>query len=771
MKDFYPPSPISPPPPQGMPPSFAFPQTGIPMIPPGMLPEDGGDLRTLLLVLRRRAAVVAGVALAVLAVSTRSALKEVPVYQGNFQVLVEPVNAADDFSDVGALLGEGAGRSGGLDYATQIQVLRSPEILEPIAAALQASYPDLNYAALLENLTITRPGDTKILEVRYSDNDPVQIERVLDALSQAYLAYSLDERQTNLRQGLQFIDQQLPELQGQVDFIQERLESFRQVHGLVDLELEAGELSSQTSALNDRKLALQNEASEAIAFYQAFAGDEGALMALDEAPIYQQLLAELRRIETEIAQEQTRFEAEGRTIQALRKKRDSLIPLIQQEAQRVVATKRSLARSRMDLVEDKISSTLALEQRLSQQQQQLPTLIRQYTDLQRELGIATDALTRFRIARENLGIEAAQTEIPWQLIQAPVRPTSPISPNLRRSLMLGAVASLLLGLGAALLLEKLDNVYHSVDDLKGGTKLPLLGTLPFNRNLQGNAAAQNWQALGRLFSSSPRWLTRLGGRQTVATAYGYSGNSESTFLEALRILHTNVRMLVGAERPVRSIIISSALPGDGKSTVAANLAQVATAMGQRVLLVDVDLRKPQVHDRLNIPNKLGLSNMIASGAPLDTTIQQVIPSGKLYALTAGQIPPDPTKLLASQAMKDLMVVFEERFDLVIYDAPPSTGLADVSLIGQATDGLVLVSRMGKTDRSVLKQTIETLKMAKIPILGIVANGVKSSGFSGYRYYAYGYGRVARDEAMAREQKMAQRRGHPQTHREEGSSHD
>jgi polysaccharide biosynthesis transport protein len=133
------------------------------------------------------------------------------------------------------------------------------------------------------------------------------------------------------------------------------------------------------------------------------------------------------------------------------------------------------------------------------------------------------------------------------------------------------------------------------------------------------------------------------------------------------------------------------------------------------------------------------SNLIADDLPLKSVIQQFDPSGQLFVLTAGKIPPDPTKLLASQKMQQLMGTFERCFDLVIYDAPPTAGLADVSLIGQRTDGLVLVTRIGKTDRTVLKQTIETLKLAQIPMLGLIANGVKSSGLSGYRYYSYGDG--------------------------------
>lgn len=694
------------------------------------LQEEDNDLRNLLMVVRRRAWVIVGIAALVMAFTTTRTLKQEKIYQGQFRVLVEPVNAEDDFSDVASVLGEQNLGKAGLDYATQVQVLRSPELIEPVTQQLQKTYPELNYVTLLRNLTIARLGETKILEVSYTSPDPVQAQVVLDQLSAAYLRYSLEERQTNLRQGINFVEDQLPDLQAEVNSIQNSLESFRRQYNFITPEIQSAQLSEQATGLAEQRLALDRQFSEAQQVFSNLQEPSGALAALNEAPVYQQLLSELRSVETEIAAELTRFSPNSLTIRVLQEKRENMLPLLQQEAQRVVGTQEAIANNNLQVIEGQSETLNQAEQQVTQGVSQLPTLIRQYTDLQRELEVSTEALTRFKVTRESLAIEAAQTEIPWQLIEAPTQPTLPISPDLERSLLVGLVASILLGLGAALLLEKLDNVYHAVDELKAGTKLPLLGTLPFNRELNDGAGR------GAIATLSDRIAAVRLGQRSKAYGYGYGDSGEASFLEALRVLHTNIRML-SSDRPIRSILISSALPGDGKSTVAAHLAQVAAAMGQRVLVVDVDLRKPQVHERLQVANGLGLSNLIADDLSPDVVIQQADPAGNLSVLTAGKIPPDPAKLLASQKMQQLMGTFERRFDLVIYDAPPAAGLADVSLIGQHTDGLVLVTRMGKTDRTVLSQTIETLKMAQVTTLGIVANGIKSHGLSGYRYYAYG----------------------------------
>ena len=700
--------------------------------------EEENDLRNLISIARRRAWIIAGVAATTMALIVGYTVQQEEIFQSQFRVLVEPVDADDDFSELTSVLGEQNLNSSGLDYETQVQVLRSPELIEPLSEQLQQRYPELDYLTLLENLVITRLGDTKILEVSYSSPDPVQVQVVLDKVAETYLRYSLEERQTNLRQGINFIENQLPELKNQVDVIQGQLETFRRQYNFITPEIQAAQLSEQADSLSVQRLNLNQQLAEVQQIFANLQSQSGALGALEQAPIYEQLLSELRTVEQEIAQELTRFSPNSLSIRVLEERRENLLPLLQQEAQRVVGTREAVANNEFNIVAAQSEVLSRAEAAVAQGSSQLPTLIRQYTDLQRELEIATEALTRFRTTRQTLEIEAAQTEIPWQLIEVPMQPTEPISPNLKRSLLLGIVASLLAGLGAALLIERLDNVYHSVDELKAGTKLPLLGMLPHNRTLQEMREGSVFSKLADGFS----WL----GRGRKSSYYGYGGDSESAFIEALRVMHTNIRML-SSDRSIRSILVSSAQPGDGKSTVSANLAQVATAMGQRVLVVDVDLRKPQVHNRLSVSNAMGLSNLIADDLPVKAGIQQLTPNGQLFVLTAGKIPPDPAKLLASQKMQQLMATFESCFDLVIYDAPPATGLADVSLIGQRTDGLVLITRMGRTDRTVLNQTIDTLNLAQIPVLGVVANGIHPEGIGGYRYYGYAQEETAEESAF------------------------
>ncbi|MEB3226665.1 MAG: polysaccharide biosynthesis tyrosine autokinase, partial [Synechococcus sp.] len=433
-------------------------------------------------------------------------------------------------------------------------------------------------------------------------------------------------------------------------------------------------------------------------------------------------------------------------IKVLEEERQNLLPILQQEAQRVGSTQLASAITRFQTLQAQIPTLNQAQAEVEQSFQELAVLNRRYNDLQREIQIATEALTTFLKRRQALEVQAAQTEIPWEVIEAHSRPNLPISPNIQRSLTLGLVASTILCIGAALLLDKLTDVYYSLDDLKNRTKLPLLGTLPYQE--QQGVTEETEASLPPILRFQ-YWLTSLIPASITKTwqkltnrdqSYGYYGYyGASAFSESLRVLHTNLKLL-SADRPLRSIIIASASPGDGKSTLALNLAPTAAILGQKTLLVDSDMRRPQIAQRLNLRQNNGLSNVISSTdseSGVREYLQQPMPLINFSVLSSGDIPPDPAKLLASQKMRHLVEDFERTFDLVIYDTPPVLGLADSSLLASHADGVVLVVTLNKTTRTAVSEAIAVLKQANIPILGVVANSqTKGTSKSSYAYSYY-----------------------------------
>jgi polysaccharide biosynthesis transport protein len=718
-----------------------------------MPPASGGDfdIRQFLGMLKRRAIVIAGVAGIAMAASINGVLNQQPVYKSSFRLLVEPVNAEDSISDITQ---EGQNSTQGLDYDTQIQVLRSPELMTKLVEQLKLLYPDLNPGTVVGNLSIVRLGRTKILEVSYQDNDPAKVQAVLEQAVQIYLRYSLAERQTNLRQGIQFVEKQLPFLQERVDALQDELQIFRQRYDFTDPDSQSEQISSQTNALTEQKQEIEQQLAQARFNLSTVQGETGGIATLNESETYQQQLGQLRGIENQIATELIRFQPQSLAIRVLQEKRAVLLPGLRREAENAIGAKLAGVAIEIQSLEIQKQAIAQAEAELKVQTQQLPILSRNYVDLQRELEIATNSLDRFQTSRETLQIQAAQTEIPWQLIQAPAAPGLPLPSNISRSLLMGLLVSLGLGVGAAMGLEKLDSSFHTVEDLKAQTRLPVLGALPLYKPLEN----------GRAVSRAKRWLSkrlikqqaqRRGVRRVRRSERPSEPNQapiSSSFMEALRVLHTNLRLL-NAARPVQAIVVSSASPGDGKSTVAFHLAQTARAMGQKVLLVDTDLRRPQIHQWLNVPNQQyqpdpdqeagnsevinlvpmprGLSDVITNNLSIREALVRVYPDSNFFALTAGTVPADPTQLLASTRMQQLMEQFHRTFDLVIYDAPPLLGLADASLLASHTNGLVLVARLNKTDRTTFNQALDSLKVGQVPVLGVVANGLPYQSFDFY----------------------------------------
>ncbi|MEL6321353.1 MAG: polysaccharide biosynthesis tyrosine autokinase, partial [Cyanobacteria bacterium J06626_14] len=682
-------------------------------------------------------------------------LTRTPIYRGEFRVLIESVDEANPSQEL--LLDERSSFGSTVDYDTQIEVLQSSALLQPITNELQERYPSVSVREIADNLSINRLRETKVLQISYRGTETQRIQDILEEIAQQYLEYSFEQRQASLSQGIEFVDDQLPELRDRVNNLQVQVERFRQQYSLLDPNSRGDDLSELISRVEDERQQLQTELSQARSLFQNLqdqlnVSPEEALAAatLSESPRYQSLLNQVQELEAQLAIDSAKYQPNSPQIAALRERRDNLLPILEAEAVDILGqrfavgasdnvdgnltpTSINLGRQLIDAANDvqmlqARSETLAqVEQGLKQEFALVPGLARQYTDMQRELSIATESLNRFLTTRETLQIDAAQKSVPWQLIAEPQTSPVPISPNIPRNLLLGILSGLALGGAAALLVEKLDQVYHSPEELKSATQLPLLGIIPFHPTLEESFEPHPTKSLnGTSDATTPVAVGEKGDRTTFRT---------SMFHEAFRSLYTNIRFL-GTDAQIQAIVISSAVPSEGKSTLALYLARAASVMGQRVLLVDADLRSPQHHIRLGLPNIRGLSNLVSESFHIRDVIQSAALDENMDVITAGPVPPDPVKLLSSQRMQRLMEEFQEHYDLVIYDMPPIIGFSDSSLVAANTDGIVMVAGLGKTERSAISRALDEIKLSPASVLGVVANGIKAHTTRVYGYYNY-----------------------------------
>jgi polysaccharide biosynthesis transport protein len=667
---------------------LVFPSPSLPSQPFSLSEGESDDwnLHDFLGVLKRRAFIITGITAVLMAVVVNVTLKQKPEFEGSFQLLVEPISDENTLSTLTPDKERNVTQTA-LDYDTQIRVLKSPKLMKGIVNRLQVNHPQIDNDSLTKALNIKRIGETKIIEVSYKSNRRDDVKVVLDEVAESFLKYSREERQSRVRQGAKFVEKERKPLKERVVNLQQSLQRFRQKSGFIDPTVQADQIINQMRLLSDRRVGVNQELAKARANFASLQQEQGKLAVLQDATVYQQLIIQLRQLETQISGELARFNEDSPNIQSLKDKRENLLPLLQKEAERVVGVKYAEVATQIQTLEVQSFELSKAEEQLKQKIEELPKLAGQYNELQRELQGATESLNRFKTTSEILEIQGAQTEIRWELFQPPVKPGAPTSPNIPRNLIMGFFASSALGVGVALLIEKQDSTYHSMKALKAEISLPLLGIIPLQQRIK-------------------------------KSQYPYKAGK---FVESLRVLHTNIQLL-GDDRPIRSLVVSSPVAAEGKSTIAYHLAQIATSMGLRVLLVDADLRRPRIHSLCNLDNERGLSNLISTEMSVEQAIQQLPQMSKLSAIPAGPIPADPTHLLSSSNMKYLMEEFHKVFDLVIYDAPPMVGLADTSLLAPYTDGVVLVTRIHKTKSSSLVQALDSLKIGRMNILGIVVNG-------------------------------------------------
>lgn len=691
------------------------------------------NVKGLAQILRRRWLVIVGVATVAFSLTAAWTLTRKPTYQTAFQVLVQPIELNGGSSAFSTQNIPFFGGASSTNYKNMIEVMRSPQVLNPVASELQKVYPEITYDFLAQNLSISEMPKTDIIGISFTDTDPDRATAVSRQLMKAYLGFGKFIQEKSIKQGVQFVDNKLPAIQDQIRQLELTLQEFRKRYGFIDPEARGSELSQFLNSIVTQRQTTATELTEAQTSFNLLSQQLGyrpeeaiTTSALSESPRYQALLGKLQVIETEIAEKSATYQPDSPQMATLLEQRQSLLPLLSQEAQRVlggaaqpqnggnlsgvaVELNRELVQvaNEIQTLEARSQALAQTENRLRQDFTTIPALARQYEDLKRQLKFSEESLARFLSSQQNLEIEANQKSKPWQVLFEPTRPSQPISPNIPRNLGLGLLGSLVLGVGAAYLLEKLDDVFHSSEELKRELNLPLLTVVPFRRELSG----QRFPILS---------LPAQGNSNALNIKHDFATHQ---FLEAFRGLHASLHLL-STGNAIRSLVITSALPAEGKTTVSTHLALAAAAMGQKVLLVDGDLRRPQIHQRLNVPNLRGFSNAIAGSGDTSCFYQQSPIEPNLYVLTAGQTAPDPTRLFASEALPDLMKVLQEEFDMVIYDTPPLTTFTDSALIAKHTDGCMMVVGLGHAERSALSDALERLRMADLPIIGMVINCIR-----------------------------------------------
>lgn len=290
-----------------------------------------------------------------------------------------------------------------------------------------------------------------------------------------------------------------------------------------------------------------------------------------------------------------------------------------------------------------------------------------------------------------------------EVVAGPTLAAEPVAPQPVRNTALGLAVGLLLGVGGAVLREVLDTSVKTAGALAELTGAPVLSAVPADSRAR---------------------------RAPLIVA----GSAGSVRAEALRQLRTNLQF-VNVDEPARTLVVTSAVPGEGKSTTACNLAIVFAEAGKRVVLVDADLRRPRLAEYLGVDGTIGVTNVLAGQASIGDALQEWGTSG-VYVLPSGSVPPNPSELLGSRNMAALLGSLRDGFDMVIVDTPPLLPVTDGALAATLVDGTVLVFRCGKTSANQVRSAAEALAAVDAKVLGCVLNMTPRKGEAGYAYYGY-----------------------------------
>lgn len=329
-------------------------------------------------------------------------------------------------------------------------------------------------------------------------------------------------------------------------------------------------------------------------------------------------------------------------------------------------------------------------------------------------AVAASLINAVETTLEPPRTEGAESAVQLRVVQSAQVPSKPASPNIPLFIAMGALLGLAAGVGVAVLRTVLDTRIHSLSDIEHVTDRPMLGGIAFDPDAQK--------------------------RPLIVHADPRSPRSES-----FRTLRTNLQF-VNVDEGVRSFVVTSSGPGEGKSTTTANLAIALAQLGARVALIDGDLRLPRVAQYMDIDGTLGLTDVLVGRVELADALQKW-GTGKLFVLPAGTVPPNPSELLGSAAMDHVLASLSKHFDYVLVDAPPLLLVTDAALIAKKTRGAIMVAASGKTKKQQLQAAVLTLETAGASLVGVVVTMLPSKGPDAYGYGQYGSATVEPNERL------------------------
>lgn len=711
------------------------------------------DLQRYWLVLKRRWLPAAVVFVSCATGAVLFASSGEPIYQSQGSLLFQRerstslTGAGQGIGDIGGTV---ASRSDPLQ--SQAAIIQSQSVLGDVVEDLRLQDSEgnpLSVSTIRSGLIVTRQKDTDILRVFYQSPDPERAAAIVNQVMASYIERNIILNRLEATAAREFIQSQIPKAEGEFKQASNALTEFYVQNQIVDLESEVKAAVDFTNLANQEIAVLQSDLADLNTRDNELRSLLGMPLeqarqidTLTNSPGVQDVLEQLQEVQIAVAQQQGGFTENHPTIAKLRREEASLQSLLGEKVSEALMQEelispegqslalgnlqmsdlnRRIANQLVEVQVDRLSLISRL-QVLEENRREyfsafndFPKLEEQERELQQRLRIAEknyeDLLTRYQQAR----LAESQVLASAEIIEQGDVPKFPLATQNTKILIAGILASALLGVTAAFLLDLVDRSIKTAKDGEVLLGYTLLGLIPkyFPENADGYTAGAG--------ERSP-YIVSIDANQMRTAAHQMLHASETQLMAmaAYEMLFANLKFVTSSSS--RSVItVTSSVPEEGKSTVSANLATTMAQSGKNVLLVDADMRSPSQHLLWNVSNRVGLSHVLVGEVKLSEASKEIDENFTL--LTAGLVPPNPLELLDSPQMANLIESLSEKFDYVIFDTPPLVGAADAATLGKKTDGVLLVFRPRLVDTSSAFAAKALLKRSEAEVLGIVANHV------------------------------------------------
>ena len=576
------------------------------------------------------------------------------------------------------------------------------------------------------NLKVVLEPTSRIVDIRYRSTDPALASTIVTTLMHTYVENNFKARFESTMQASDWLSKQLVDLQMKVETSQEKLVRYQKEHESLGIDDKQNITTEKLGELNKELTQAESERMDKEASYRLIeSGDPDAIASISsgggaggtsQSGLLEGLRTKHADLKIQAAELSTTFGPSYPKLAQLNNQMAEVDTQIKVEMTKIAAKIRGQylgAQQRENMLHD------ALEKQ-KQDANKLNESAIEYNLLKRDSEAYRQLYENLLGKLKEAGVSAGLRSNNFQVLNEARTPSYPVEPNIPRNLAFAFVLGLTTGIGLAFLLEGLDSTVRTTEQAQLISGFASLGMIPL-----GSRSARE--------GPNPKRLVIASSKEAVELITQV--RPQSQMAESYRALRTSL-LLSNLGAPPKVIMVTSALPQEGKTTTSINTAVVLSQKGVRVLLIDADLRRPSIHKTLGMGPRSGLSNVLTGSATLEQAIavSPILPN--LFVLPAGAPPPNPAELLASTNMRDVLNQLREQFDHIVVDTPPTLSVTDAVVLSPRADAIVLVIRSGQTTKHALRRSRDILMQVNARVAGVLLNAVDLTSPDYYYYYEY-----------------------------------